>query len=83
MKGIAKECGGLKMKLVHRVNTDRKFGEALCYYYTQVQHTNGEKRHALFTEKEVKAAEVRAAKQTEDVPNGIGSLWGRLLKWFS
>ena len=71
------------MKLVHRVNTDRKFGEALCYYYTQVRHPNGEKKHALFTEKEVEVAEARAAKQTEDVPNGIGSLWGRLLKWFS
>ena len=40
-------------------------------------------KNIKFTEKEVEVAEARAAKQTEDVPNGIGSLWGRLLKWFS
>lgn len=49
-------------------NKDRKFGSALEYFALWVEDSNGKnERCLLFTEKEIKAAEKRAAKNPEDL----------------
>ena len=71
------------MRLTHRVNTSRKFGEALCYYHAVVKYPYGETSDALFTEHEVAHAVIRATRQPEDVPQKARTLWQRVAKWFS
>ncbi len=57
-------------------NTERKFGEALEYYPTEVVLKDGTETWAMFTQSEIDGAIQRAAKNKEDIPKSLWeSLW--------
>jgi len=57
-------------------NTERKFGEALEYYPTEIVLKDGTETWAMFTQSEIDTAIKRAAKNREDIPKSLWeSIW--------
>jgi len=60
------------IKLEEKVdNTERKFGEGLEYYPTQVILEDGTETWAMFTKSDIKNAIERAEKNKEDIPTTV------------
>ena len=55
---------------MHKFNTQRRFGEALCYIHGKI---NGQ--DVLLTHKEFQRIRTRAIKQPEDIPQPERPWW--------
>ena len=66
------------IKLSEKVdNTERKFGEALEYFPTEVVLEDGTETWAMFTQSEIDVAITRAMKNKEDIPQTLWeTIWG-------
>ncbi len=51
------------------LNKGRKFGANSHYFHVRVQFPGGAEKHLLLTEHDIKQAELRAAKNPEDLVN--------------
>ena len=56
----------------HRINTERRFGEAACYVYVVIDG-----KPAMLTEEQVRIGHQRAKRHPEDLPRR--TWWQRLL----